>query len=116
MARRAWGVLLGCALTAASVPACSASSGGRVSLQLYDSPDPSGATAQAAATCSTPQYTITYNKLPNAADGQRQELVRRLAAHDSGMDLMALDVTWEAEFAEAKWIVPWTGAGWRDDG
>ena len=109
MARRAWGMLTGCLIGAALFPACSSSSG-RVSLQLYDSPDPSGATAQAAAKCSTPAYSITYDKLPNAADSQRQQLVRRLAAHDSGVDLMALDVTWEAEFAEAKWIVPWSGA------
>ena len=43
-------------------------------------------------------------QLPNAADGQRLQLVRRLAAHDSTMDIMGLDVTWEAEFAEAGWI------------
>ncbi|HZQ57751.1 MAG TPA: ABC transporter substrate-binding protein [Acidimicrobiales bacterium] len=109
MARRARGVLLGCLLGAGVLPACS-SGPGRITLQLYDSPDPSGATAQAAAKCSTNAYTISYDKLPNAADGQRQELVRRLAAHDSAMDLLALDVTWEAEFAQAKWIVPWTGA------
>jgi multiple sugar transport system substrate-binding protein len=36
--------------------------------------------------------------------------VRRLAAHDSAMDILGLDVTWEAEFAEAGWIRPWTGA------
>jgi multiple sugar transport system substrate-binding protein len=37
-------------------------------------------------------------------------MVRRLAAHDSAMDILGLDVTWEAEFAEAGWIRPWTGA------
>ena len=109
MARRTWGVLAGCLLGAGLIPACSSGSG-RISLQLYDSPDPSGATSHAVAACSPPAYSITYNKLPNAADGQRQELVRRLAAHDSAMDLLALDVTWEAEFAQAKWIVPWSGA------
>ena len=25
------------------------------------------------------------------------------------MDILGLDVTWEAEFAEAGWILPWTG-------
>ena len=47
--------------------------------------------------------------LPQASDGQRQQMVRRLAAHDSSMDILGLDVTWEPEFAQAGWIVPWTG-------
>ena len=25
------------------------------------------------------------------------------------MDILGLDVTWEAEFAQAGWILPWTG-------
>jgi multiple sugar transport system substrate-binding protein len=37
-------------------------------------------------------------------------MVRRLAAHDPSMDILGLDVTWEAEFAQAGWILPWTGA------
>ena len=48
--------------------------------------------------------------LPQASDGQRQQMVRRLAAHDGSMDILGLDVTWEPEFAQAGWIVPWTGA------
>lgn len=101
-------VLLGAVLAA-----CASASASPVTLHLYDSPDNSGATAQAAATCSAQsggQYRITYDMLPNAADAQRQQLVRRLAAKDHAIDLMALDVTWEPEFAQAKWIVPWTGA------
>ena len=47
--------------------------------------------------------------LPQASDGQRQQMARRLAAHDGSMDILGLDVTWEPEFAEAGWIVPWTG-------
>jgi multiple sugar transport system substrate-binding protein len=48
--------------------------------------------------------------LPQASDGQRQQMVRRLAAHDDTMDILGLDVTWEAEFAQAGFIEPWTGA------
>jgi multiple sugar transport system substrate-binding protein len=81
-----------------------------VTLNFYNFPDNSGAIQQAADTCSTPQYKIQYNKLPNGADGQRQQMVRRLAAKDSSLDILGLDVTWEAEFAEAGWIQPWTGA------
>ncbi len=55
-------------------------------------------------------YTIAYNKLQNAADQQRLQMARRLAAHDRTMDILGLDVTWEPEFATAGWIRPWTGA------
>jgi multiple sugar transport system substrate-binding protein len=36
--------------------------------------------------------------------------VRRLAAQDSSIDLISMDVVWTAEFAGAKWIVPWPRA------
>jgi trehalose/maltose transport system substrate-binding protein len=55
------------------------------------------------------RYTIVGNLLPSDADGQRDQFVRRLAAHDSGMDLLGMDVTWTAEFAEAGWIRELTG-------
>jgi multiple sugar transport system substrate-binding protein len=97
-------------LTAGGLTACGGGSGGRVALKFYNFPDNSGAVQQAANDCSTSQYKIEYNKLPTDADGQRQQLVRRLAARDSSMDILGLDVTWEAEFAEAGWIRPWTGA------
>lgn len=90
----------------------SGSSGGRATLNFYSFPDNSGAVQQAVDTCSTNnggRYSIKYNKLPNDADGQRQQMVRRLAARDSAMDILGLDVTWEAEFAEAGWIRQWTG-------
>src|SRR4051794_14624442 len=48
--------------------------------------------------------TIVGKPLPSDADGQRDQFVRRLAAHDDGMDLLGMDVTWTAEFAEAGWI------------
>jgi multiple sugar transport system substrate-binding protein len=34
-------------------------------------------------------------------------LVRRLAAGDSDIDIIGMDVIWTAEFAEARWILPW---------
>ena len=55
------------------------------------------------------RYTIVGNLLPSDADGQRDQFVRRLAAHDDGMDLLGMDVTWTAEFAEAGWIRELTG-------
>ncbi|MGR6320843.1 ABC transporter substrate-binding protein [Micromonospora soli] len=55
------------------------------------------------------RYKIVYRVLPRQADDQRVQLVRRLAAQDSGMDVLGLDVTWTQEFASAKWIREWTG-------
>jgi multiple sugar transport system substrate-binding protein len=45
--------------------------------------------------------------LPKDADQQRELLVRRLAARDSSVDLMVMDVIWVPEFASAGWIEPW---------
>jgi multiple sugar transport system substrate-binding protein len=105
-------LLTGAAVLAAAggLSACGGGSGGRITLNFYNFPDNSGAIQQAANNCSTTQYKVSYNKLPTDADGQRQQLVRRLAARDSSMDILGLDVTWEAEFAEAGWIRAWTGA------
>ena len=104
-------VLLG----ATGLAACGSSSAatGPVTLNFYLYPDTSGATQAAINNCdkqSGGKYTISWQQLPAAADGQRQQLVRRLAAHDTTIDIMGLDVTWEPEFATAGWIVPWTGA------
>ncbi|WP_189530158.1 ABC transporter substrate-binding protein [Streptomyces roseolilacinus] len=81
-------------------------------LNWYNFPDDSGALDSAARNCTRAakgRYRIVYHKLPRTADGQRQQLVRRLAAEDDSIDVMGLDVTWAAEFAEAGWILPWTG-------
>ncbi|MGW1533037.1 ABC transporter substrate-binding protein [Streptomyces aureus] len=106
-------VLLALCLSAAPLLGCQSTSGGPVTLNWYNFPDDSGALAGAASSCtkqSGGRYRISYNKLPRTADGQRQQLVRRLAAKDATVDIIGLDVTWPAEFAEAKWILPWTGA------
>jgi len=55
------------------------------------------------------RYHIRYNVLPRGADDQRVQMVRRLAAGDTGMDVLGLDVTWTQEFASADWILEWTG-------
>ncbi|MGW4500043.1 ABC transporter substrate-binding protein [Micromonospora sp. NPDC004336] len=55
------------------------------------------------------RYKIAYRVLPRQADDQRVQMVRRLAAQDSGMDVLGLDVTWTQEFASADWILEWTG-------
>ena len=107
--------LASAALVSSVLAACGTSSAGTgpVTLNFYLYPDGSGATAQAIKNCDNQShgaYTISYQQLPTGSDGQRQQLVRRLAAHDNTIDILGLDVTWEAEFAEAGWIQPWTGA------
>ena len=92
-------------LVAGLLAACGGASGsGTPSLNFYIYPDNSGAVQQAVDNCnaqSNGAYKIKYQKLPNGADGQRQQMVRRLAAEDSSMDILGLDVTWAPEFAEA---------------
>jgi multiple sugar transport system substrate-binding protein len=114
---RGWRPVIGlavAALAASALAACgtAGASTGPVTLNFYFYPDNSGATQQAINNCnaqSQGKYKISYQELPEASDGQRQQLVRRLAAHDDTMDILGLDVTWEAEFAQAGWVEPWTG-------
>jgi multiple sugar transport system substrate-binding protein len=96
------------ALLAALVAGCGGgSSSGTAKLQFWSYNEPSGAFDSAVKYCnqqSHGEYEISYQKLGANADLQRQQLVRRLAAKDSSIDLMAMDVVWTSEFAEAKWI------------
>jgi multiple sugar transport system substrate-binding protein len=107
------GVVVGVMGILALAVACGQSSGstkGPVTLNWYIFPEFSGAFVKSAAQCSQHSggaYTIKIQTLPNAADGQRQQMVRRLAASDSSLDILGLDVTWTPEFAEAGWIQPW---------
>ena len=74
--------------------------------------EPSGAFQEAATKCSEDsngEYTIAFEYLPSDADGQREQLVRRLGAEDSSIDIIGMDVIWTAEFANAGWIQPWEG-------
>jgi multiple sugar transport system substrate-binding protein len=113
---RAWRRSLLVALAASLLAACGGGGGERVggtpTLNWYIFNEPSGSYAAAAADCSASsggEYTIQIQQLPSAADDQRQQLVRRLAAKDDSMDILGLDVTWEPEFSEAGWVENWTG-------
>ena len=101
------------AVVAAGVLAACGGSSGPPTLNWYIFPEPSGSFAHAAQVCSQAsggKYKIALNTLPTDADGQRQQLVRRLAAKDSSIDIIGMDVTYTPEFAEAGWLRPWTGA------
>jgi multiple sugar transport system substrate-binding protein len=88
---------------------CGSSSKGPVTLNWYVFPEPSGSFAKAAEACgkdSGGKYKIAINFLSTSSDQQRVSLVRRLAANDPSLDIIAMDVDWTAEFATAKWIRP----------
>ncbi|WP_187368831.1 extracellular solute-binding protein [Baekduia soli] len=94
-----------------AVAACGGggSSSGRVTLNWFIFNEPSGGVQAAAKKCSAAsdgQYTIKFQYLPSQADSQREQLVRRLGAKDSSLDLLGLDVVWTGEFANAGWIEP----------
>ncbi|MFG3422501.1 ABC transporter substrate-binding protein [Micromonospora sp. NPDC048063] len=98
-------------LVAPMAAACgSGGDGGTPTINLYYPPEQNlqkvvdDCNAQAQG-----RYKIAYRVLPRQADDQRVQLVRRLAAQDSGMDVLGLDVTWTQEFASADWILEWTG-------
>ncbi|MBE7189814.1 extracellular solute-binding protein, partial [Jatrophihabitans endophyticus] len=97
----------------AVLTACSSGSSGPPTITFYDQPSSVAAQQAAIDACNKAangKYHLVLDQLPSAADQQRQQLVRRLAAHDSSIDLMGLDVTWPAEFWSAGWIREWTGA------
>jgi multiple sugar transport system substrate-binding protein len=86
--------------------------GGKNPINWYVFNEPGGAYDKAVADCNKQangRYHINYVKLPTDANQQRELIVRRLAAKDSSIDLVGMDVIWTAELAEAGWILPWTG-------
>src|SRR5215472_5370515 len=110
----------GLALASTALAACGSSGGsGPVTINYYVFNDVSGSFATAVSNCSKAsggKYTIVWNKLPAAADDQRLQLVRRLAAADPSMDILGLDVTWAPEFAEPGGTLPCPGPEKREVG
>ena len=103
------------ALVLGTVSACS-SSGGTPTLNWYINPD-NGAQATLAKECAAASggaYKISTHILPNDASQQRQQLVTRLAAKDSSIDMMSLDPVFVAEFAEAGFLAD-VPASYKDD-
>src|SRR4051794_40508958 len=82
--------------------------GGTPTLTWYINPD-SGGQAKIAAACSAASngaYNLEVSVLPRNSDAQREQLVRRLAAHDDSIDLMSLDVVFAPELAQAGFLAP----------
>ncbi len=103
-------VIAACVALSACTGSEEAGAGTELSFFVFN--EPSGAFQEAADKCSKDsngKYSISFEFLPSDADGQREQLVRRLGAEDSSIDILGMDVIWTAEFANAGWIKPWDG-------
>src|SRR5688572_24759371 len=92
--------------------ACGTGGGDRdgITISVYYAPENNFAKVVESCNQQAGQrYRIEYNVLPRGADDQRVQLARRLAARDSAIDVLGVDVTWTPEFASAGWIREWTG-------
>ena len=107
-ARRLCAAALAALTTASVVTACS-SGGGGIVINYYTPASEMATFTAVAKRCNEElggRFTIQQISLPKGADDQRLQLARRLTGNDKTLDLMALDVVWTAEFAEAGWALP----------
>ena len=105
--RRALALGAALALSSVLLVACGAESS-TPTLNWYINPDNGGQSrlAKKCADASNGAYQVTIQTLPNDASSQREQLVRRLAAKDSSIDVMSLDPPFVAEFANAGFLRP----------
>ncbi len=111
-AKHALAAVLTAALAAVALSACGGSSGGPPQLSFFVAIQPGGTIEATAERCTSEaegRYTIKPELLPNDATQAREQLVRRLGAKDSSIDIIGLDVILTSEFANAGWIAPWKG-------
>ncbi|MDP8967957.1 MAG: ABC transporter substrate-binding protein [Actinomycetota bacterium] len=102
-------VVIALAFGAAACGEDETSTSGRVELNWFIFNEPSGILQKISDRCSQQsngEYAINFEFLPAQADQQREQLVRRLGAEDSSLDLLGLDVVWTGEFANAGWLAP----------
>ena len=97
------------ALTTASVVSACGSAGGGIVINYYTPANEMATFTAVAKRCNEElggRFKIQQISLPKGADDQRLQLARRLTGNDKTLDVMALDVVWTAEFAEAGWALP----------
>jgi multiple sugar transport system substrate-binding protein len=107
-ARRLCAAALAAVTTASMMAACSSGGGGLV-INYYTPANEMATFTAVAKRCNEEiggRFTIQQVSLPKEADAQRLQLARRLTGNDKTLDVMALDVVWTAEFAEAGWALP----------
>jgi len=81
--------------------------GGATTLNWFVQIQPGGSFQEVAKRCeqeSKGRYEINLELLPTDASQAREQLVRRLGAKDSTIDVLGMDVVWTAEFANAGWL------------
>jgi ABC-type glycerol-3-phosphate transport system substrate-binding protein len=108
--RRSLGGAAATLVLASTLAACGGGGGTSATptLNWYINPD-SGGQAEIAQRCSDASngaYTIEVSQLPRQSASQREQLVRRLAANDTSIDLMSLDPPYIPEFAQAGFLAP----------
>ncbi|WP_300019472.1 extracellular solute-binding protein [Pseudonocardia sp.] len=106
--RRRLGTAALAAAALCGLAGCGAGDPGPPTLTWYTNPD-SGGQEEIAARCTEAAngaYDITVSVLPRESSEQRQQLVRRLAANDSSIDIMSLDPPYIPEFAQAGFLAP----------
>jgi multiple sugar transport system substrate-binding protein len=94
--------------TASLISACGSAAKGLV-VSLYTPASETATFTAVAKRCNEQlggRFTVQQFSLPKAADDQRLQLARRLTGNDRTLDVMAMDVVWTAEFAEAGWVLP----------
>src|SRR4051794_2238761 len=106
--RRALAGAAAAAVLSSVLAACGGGGGGVPTLTWYTNPD-NGGQAEIASRCTDDaqgRYKIETSVLPRQAGAQREQLVRRLAANDSSIDIMSLDPPFIPEFAQAGFLAP----------
>ena len=92
------------ALGATLLAGCGTGASG-TEISVYVGADSAATVQRVAEKCSTSEYKVVGYGLPKSADDARLQLARRITGGDASLDVMALDVTWTAEFAQAGWAV-----------
>ncbi|MDP4960620.1 MAG: extracellular solute-binding protein, partial [Mycobacterium sp.] len=110
-ARRATAAALIAFAAASLTSACGTGGDGQV-VSLYTAAGETATFTAVAKRCTEElggRFRIQQFSLPKGADDQRLQLARRITGNDRTLDIMALDVVWTAEFAEAGWALPLSG-------
>jgi multiple sugar transport system substrate-binding protein len=106
--RRALAGVAAAAVLSSVLAGCGSGGGGVPTLTWYTNPD-SGGQAEIASRCTDAaggKYRIETAVLPRQAGEQREQLIRRLAANDSSIDIMSLDPPFIPEFSQAGFLAP----------
>lgn len=100
-------------LAVAALAGCGEDSeAGARELSWFVAIQPGGTIEEVSKRCSREsdgRYTVEPEFLPTDASQQREQLVRRLGAEDSSIDIVGMDVIWTGEFANAGWVEEWKG-------